>query len=190
MKHLRAGGQTRTAWGRSGSARGSGGGSLETDKPGGAQGFGQGLRGAGAGAGSHRVGYAPQEHAHQRVGRPEHLHLLLHEMLFLGFGSEAETCAGSRCRRRYSGRRDRGGRHSLPHTQPSETQSRPAAMYSPDPGSGAHLRLRHVTGGWPAGVQVGRGRLTPPPGGRTSAPTPARCLDSPGVGESHRSLLP
>lgn len=36
-------------------------------------------------AGSHRVGYAPQEHAHQRVSRPEHLHLLLHEMLFLFF---------------------------------------------------------------------------------------------------------
>ena len=75
---------TGTAWWKSGSAMGSGSGSLGTDTPGGAEGLGQGH--SGAGAGSHRVGYAPQEHAHQRVGRPEHLHLLLHKMLLLGFG--------------------------------------------------------------------------------------------------------
>lgn len=113
---------TGTAWWKSGSAMGSGSGSLGTDTPGGAEGLGQGH--SGAGAGSHRVGYAPQEHAHQRVGRPEHLHLLLHEMLLLGFGGEAETRAGGRCRRRYSGRRDRGGRHSLPGTRPSGSLNR------------------------------------------------------------------
>lgn len=75
-------------------------------------------------AGSHRVGYAPQEHAHQRVSRPEHLHLLLHEMLFLGFGGEAETWTRSRCCRRYGGRRSRGGRHGLPRTRLSGSRSR------------------------------------------------------------------
>lgn len=40
-----------------------------------------------------RVSDAPQEHAHQRVRGPEHLHFLLYEMLLLGFGGEAESRA-------------------------------------------------------------------------------------------------
>lgn len=118
--------------GERGSARGSGRGSLETGTPGGARAAPSGAKASSdrasgeASAGSHRVGYAPQEHAHQRVGRPEHLHLLLHEMLLLGFGGEAETRARRRCRRRYGGRRDRGGRHSipLPRTRRSGSRSR------------------------------------------------------------------
>lgn len=42
----------------------------------------------------------------------------------------------------------------------------PAAKQAPDPGSGAHLGRRHVTGGWPAGAQQGGAGLAPPPGAR------------------------
>lgn len=90
-------------------------------------------RGAAAGVptGSYRVGDAPQEHAHQRVCGPEHLHFLLHEMLLLGFGGEAESRAGaSSCRGCGSGR-DGGGRHGLPRTRAS--------------GSGSWSRLRSPT---------------------------------------------
>lgn len=76
-------------------------------------------------AGSYRVGDAPQEHAHQRVGGPEHLHFLLHEMLLLGFGGEAESRTGASSCRGCGGGRDGGGRHSLPRTRASGSGSWP-----------------------------------------------------------------
>lgn len=79
----------------------------------------------GSRAGSYRVGDAPQEHAHQRVGGPEHLHFLLHEMLLLGFGGKAESWAGASSSRGCGGGRDGGGRHSLPRTRASGSGSRP-----------------------------------------------------------------
>lgn len=79
----------------------------------------------GSRTGSYRVGDAPQEHAHQRVGGPEHLHFLLHEMLLLGFGGKAESWAGASSSRGCGGGRDGGGRHSLPRTRASGSGSRP-----------------------------------------------------------------
>lgn len=147
------------------------------------EGFGRGYRGARAG--SHRVGDAPQEHAHQWVSRPEHLHLLLHEMLLLGFGGEAETLAGGRCTRRDDGRRGRGGRHGLPRTRPRGTRSRPRS--GSRPGSGAHLSRRHVTGGGPAGAS-GRGRAGSAPWPR--GPGAPRRMDSPGAGAARGGRVP
>lgn len=57
----------------------------------------------------------------------------------------------------------------------------PAAKQAPDPGSGAHLGRRHVTGGCPAGAQQGGAGLAPPPGA-SPAPTSARWVGSPGAG--------
>lgn len=79
----------------------------------------------GSRTGSYRVGDAPQEHAHQRVGGPEHLHFLLHEMLLLGFGGKAESWAGASSSRGCGGGRDGGGRHSLPRTRARGSGSRP-----------------------------------------------------------------
>lgn len=118
-------------------------------------GFGQG---AGARTGSHRVGYAPQEHAHQRIGCPEHLHLLLHEMLLLGFGGEAETRAWGRCRRRDGGRRDRRGRHGFPRPRLSECRWPRRGLPTPE----ALLTCAGVRGVIEAGPRAGRGGLAPP----------------------------
>lgn len=105
---------------------------------------------------SYRVGDTPQEHAHQRVGGPEHLHFLLHEMLLLGFGGKAEPRAGASSCRGCGGGRDGGGRHSLPRTRASGSGSRPRLpsptrkRCSPAPPS----RDRRL-GGSPAGARAG-----------------------------------
>lgn len=141
----------------------------------------------GAGAGSHRVGDAPQEHAHQWVSRPEHLHLLLHEMLLLGFGGEAETLAGGRCTRRYGGRRGRGGRHGLPRTRPRGTRSRPRSgsrprkRCSPEPPSRDRRRARGAGRGWLR-------PLAPPPG--PAGPHALRWVGSPGAGAARGGGVP
>lgn len=148
------------------------------------EGFGRGYRGARAG--SHRVGYAPQEHAHQWVSRPEHLHLLLHEMLLLGFGGEAETLAGGRCTRRYGGRRGRGGRHGLPRTRPTGSRSRPRSgsrprkRCSPEPPSRDRRR---------ACRRVGGAALAPPPG-PARGPLALRWVGSPGAGAARGGRVP
>lgn len=64
---------------------------------------------------------------------------------------------------------------------PAERKPEPAAIRAPDPGSGAHLRRHHVTGGWPAGARAGRSRAGPAPW-RPLAPTLVRWVGSPGAG--------
>lgn len=139
----------------------------------------------GSRAGSYRVGDAPQEHAHQRVGGPEHLHFLLHEMLLLGFGGKAESWAGASSSRGCGGGRDGGGRHSLPRTRASGSGSRPR-LRSPTR-KRCSPAIRHVTGGPPAGARTGRGQRLAPPLGRADVtwrecsqgcggrPSPALC---------------